>query len=77
MTSFGTSSPTPPSPPPSAPSAPSAVSRGGGGGGGGGGGVVTSFGGIIGAVRLYEVSWDLCDDNIMRIVAGPTGPDYQ
>jgi len=48
---------------------------GGSGGGGGGGGSVIGFGGILGdQPRLYEISWDKCNENIMRIVAGPSGP---
>ncbi len=43
----------------------------------GGGGVISSgSGGIItGQVRLYEVSWDKCDENVLRIVAGPSDED--
>jgi len=40
----------------------------------GGGGVISSgSGGIItGQVHLYKVTWDKCDENVLRIVAGPS-----
>ncbi|KFM22205.1 Ig-like domain-containing protein [Marine Group I thaumarchaeote SCGC AAA799-B03] len=43
-------------------------SFGGGSGGGGGGGAI-----IRGeaAVTIYDISWNMCDDNIFTVVAGP------
>ena len=54
---------------------PTGTSSGGGGGGGGGGGAVggvgVGFGGnITMAVRLYEISYDVCDKNLVTIIAG-------
>jgi len=43
---------------------------------GGGGGIAGTSGGIIlDPVNLYEVSWDKCDANIMRIVVGNSDND--
>jgi len=79
FTLFGSSSSTPSS---SSTSSPGTTSSGGsfssGGGGGGSkfvilsGGIAGSGGIILDAVHLYEVSWNKCDENIMRIVVGPS-----
>ncbi len=47
------------------------ISGGGGGGGGAVGGVGIGFGGnITMAVRLYEISYDVCEKNLVTIIAG-------
>jgi len=75
FTSFGTSSPTPSSQSSTSGSTSTSFSKGGGGGSRGGS-PVAGFGGIISnSVRLYEVSWDKCNENIMRIIAGPQEED--
>uniref|UniRef100_UPI0005B25866 hypothetical protein n=1 Tax=Candidatus Nitrosotenuis chungbukensis TaxID=1353246 RepID=UPI0005B25866 len=53
---------------------------GGGGGGGGVGGIGTSsgigFGGKLGnPVVLYQISYDACDENMVRIIAGMYGTE--
>jgi hypothetical protein len=61
----------------STPTRPSSSSRssGGGGGGGGGGGPIGGFGGnLTQPVILWEISYDICDDNNwVRITAGTYG----
>ena len=61
----------------SAPSTPSGGSSGGGGGGGSSGG--SSGQGVRGGgsseVQLYEISWNLCNSNIIRVLAGPASVD--
>ena len=62
----------------SAPSSGGSSSGGGGGGGGGGsgdGGFGVRGGGGSSDVQLYEISWNLCDANIVRVVAGPPSID--
>lgn len=68
----------------SAPSAPSTstASAGAGAGSSGGGGNAGSIGeegGFAGAidisqVKLYEVTWDKCDEKMLKVIAGPAGP---
>ncbi|MFN3654234.1 MAG: hypothetical protein ACK4TO_02775, partial [Candidatus Nitrosotenuis sp.] len=62
---------------PSGPSAPSGTS-GSGGAGGGGGGIAggEGFGGrLISPVVIYEISYDVCEQNMVRIIAGVIGSD--
>jgi len=67
--------------PPPAP-APSTSPTAGAAGGGGGGGNAASigeegeFGGRIDLtqVKLYEATWDKCDEKMLRVIAGPVGP---
>ncbi|HEX9845848.1 MAG TPA: hypothetical protein VGA92_05225, partial [Candidatus Nitrosotenuis sp.] len=73
FTSFAsyTSSATPSAPSPSTPAA-----SGGGGGGGGGGAAAgaTGFGGkLVQPIVIYEISYDLCEQNMIRIIVGIQG----
>jgi len=74
FTSFGSSSPVTSTSifSPTAPAAPSSSLFSGGSGSGARGISGTSGGIILDAVHLYEVSWNKCDDNIMRMVVGPS-----
>lgn len=58
-------------------SAPSATSSAGGGGGGGGGGVgVSGLGGkLVSPLTIYEISYDVCEQNMVRIIVGTSGSD--
>ena len=79
FTSFGSSSPVTSTSSPSVAAPRSSFFSGGGGGGTKSviisGGIAGSGGIILDAVHLYEVSWNKCDDNIMRIVVGPSEKD--
>ncbi len=71
---------TPSSAGPSAGGGTTAGGAGGGGGGGGVGGISTSsgigFGGKLGnPVVLYQISYDVCDRNTVRIIAGMYGTE--
>jgi len=80
FTLFGSSTSIPGASPTSSPGTTSSGGSFSSGGGGGGskyvimsGGIEGSSGGIISEpVHLYEVSWDKCVNNNMRIVAGPS-----
>jgi predicted secreted protein with PEFG-CTERM motif len=54
---------------------------GGGGGGGGGGGSGTFFiggdSGILTNLKIYEVSYDLCNDGQVTIIVGASTDDFQ
>jgi len=58
----------PPSPPPASIIS---ASFGGGGPGGGGSGGSSSSVTVLFDLHLYEVSWNICNDNIVTVVAGP------
>ncbi|MEW6044548.1 MAG: hypothetical protein AB1608_09805, partial [Thermoproteota archaeon] len=70
-----------PSTPSSGPSdgAPSGGAGAGGGAGGGGGGAVAGEGGfggrLVSPIVIYEISYDVCETNMVRIIAGVIGSD--
>jgi len=83
FTLFGSSTSIPGASPTSSPGTTSSGGSFFSGGGGGGskgvilsGGIAGSGGIIVDAVHLYEVSWDKCNENILRIVAGPSDVDF-
>ena len=62
-----------PVPPPPPPPTPADVAASGGGGGGGGGGAASTSTDSVGTaqeVYIYEVYYDVCKENILRVIAG-------
>ncbi|MBI5697536.1 MAG: hypothetical protein HZC29_03370, partial [Thaumarchaeota archaeon] len=81
FTKYGSTKPTTSSSSTSSGSTSTGGSSGGAGGGGGGGGATSGEGGfggkLVTPLTIYEITYDVCEQNMVRIIAGVSGSEAQ